>query len=77
MLVFNVEFNNLINKLNRSDVIIQGEKGEKGERGLTTTLDGSSFPTGFIEGPPGPPGPPGPAGPPGKKVRRFLYNKFY
>ncbi|KAH8034358.1 hypothetical protein HPB51_023488 [Rhipicephalus microplus] len=44
-----------------------GEKGDKGERGLTTTLDGNTFPTGFIEGPAGPPGPPGPAGPPGRK----------
>lgn len=51
---------------------MQGEKGEKGERGLTTTLDGNAFPTGFIEGPPGPPGPPGPAGPPGRKVRDFI-----
>ena len=31
----------------------KGEKGEKGERGLTTTLDGNAFPTGFIEGPAG------------------------
>ncbi|OQR68315.1 endonuclease-reverse transcriptase HmRTE-e01-like [Tropilaelaps mercedesae] len=45
----------------------QGDKGEKGDRGLTTTLDGNTFPTGFIEGPAGPPGPPGPAGPPGRK----------
>lgn len=45
----------------------KGDKGEKGDRGLTTTLDGNAFPTGFIEGPPGPPGPPGPAGPPGRK----------
>lgn len=54
---------------------MQGEKGEKGERGLTTTLDGNAFPTGFIEGPPGPPGPPGPAGPPGRKV--ILNHKTY
>lgn len=40
----------------------KGDKGEKGDRGLTTTLDGNAFPTGFIEGPPGPPGPPGPSG---------------
>jgi hypothetical protein len=40
----------------------KGDKGDKGDRGLTTTLDGNAFPTGFIEGPPGPPGPPGPAG---------------
>ncbi|CAG0885126.1 unnamed protein product [Darwinula stevensoni] len=46
---------------------LSGEKGQKGERGLTTTIDGDSFPTGFLEGPPGPPGPPGPQGPPGPK----------
>ena len=34
-------------------------------------MDGNSFPTGFIEGPPGPPGPAGPAGPPGRKVNLF------
>ncbi|XP_025017075.1 collagen alpha chain CG42342 isoform X3 [Tetranychus urticae] len=45
----------------------KGDKGDKGDRGLTTTLDGNAFPTGFIEGPAGPPGPPGPAGPPGRK----------
>lgn len=33
-----------------------GPPGEKGDRGLTTTLDGNAFPTGFVEGPPGPAG---------------------
>lgn len=51
---------------------MQGDKGDKGDRGLTTTLDGNTFPTGFIEGPAGPPGPPGPAGPPGRKVQLSL-----
>lgn len=31
-------------------------RGEQGERGLTTALDGTAFPTGFVEGPPGPAG---------------------
>lgn len=42
----------------------QGPRGDKGDRGLTTTLDGNAFPTGFVEGPPGPPGKP--------TCRRFL-----
>jgi len=41
---------------------LKGDRGEKGDRGLTTTLDGNAFPTGFIEGPPGPPGQQGIAG---------------
>jgi collagen type XIII alpha len=47
----------------------KGDKGDKGDRGLTTTLDGNAFPTGFIEGPAGPPGPPGQPGPVGPKVK--------
>ena len=52
----------------------KGDKGEKGDRGLTTTLDGNAFPTGFIEGPPGPPGPPGVAGKRLISLSRLLAN---
>jgi hypothetical protein len=57
-------------------VFFQGDKGDKGDRGLTTTLDGNAFPTGFIEGPAGPPGAPGPAGPPGRKVNKSQLLQF-